>query len=595
MFKKIKKLLVETLVFLMIITPAIAAIDSHHVTQGGAGAYTGVDWSNAFSIAQFNSSGNWDTDIADDNKIGPGDYVYFQGTFSTQIKTPQNMGGSSGYPITLDGWKDGTCNQVANLGCSNDAKFDLGRSDSTSNIGIYIPGGSYIIIQDFEVDDSFGGFLAVGPSSGGSGTHLTLRRVHMHNLEATAWNFSANPSNGYVGHHYVTVGGALGDGNYIYSVKEECLTQDPCEGHDSKADHGDDLVVSYNYNTRPSEDQDGGDGSNILAIHTGDRVLVEYNTFEYPHGQAVIALKEQNGQDKIVRFNKLRGSGESGCVGVSGKASQPNKNFAIYCNLMYDTDTGVRTYKDYENIRIWSNLIHNVNLLPTEDKAHGYYTIEDSDNQSTGPVYFYNNTVARVDMDGDCGSNSGGLYIYPDENYAFYGKNNIFVDNLRDYNGNQIYVETGGEWGIPDLDYNLYYVAGGTPYIRWSSSSRTLSWMVSNTSHCDNYLIGDPKFADANGADNIHGTADDDYRLASDSPARGTGDDLSSCWNITVQGTVYNLCYQTGLDEDTDWTTIPPTVLTATRSTWDRGAYVYGSGGGTPPSSPSGLVIINNQ
>ncbi len=40
--------------------------------------------------------------------------------------------------------------------------------------------------------------------------------------------------------------------------------------------------------------------------------------------------------------------------------------------------------------------------------------------------------------------------------------------------------------------------------------------------------VDNPDFVDIDGADNIEGTADDDFTLQSDSPARGTGKNIST-------------------------------------------------------------------
>jgi hypothetical protein len=78
----------------------------------------------------------------------------------------------------------------------------------------------------------------------------------------------------------------------------------------------------------------------------------------------------------------------------------------------------------------------------------------------------------------------------------------------------------------------------------------------------------------------------DDYTLdGTNNVSEGT--DLSECFAVTIQGVLYEPCVDDALDPNgTDWTTTPPTVVTVKRDDykrgtayWDRGAYVYDSGG----------------
>lgn len=55
-----------------------------YVSDQGSGTGSGADVSNYMSIAGFNTAGNWDIDVANDGKIGPGDTVQFAGTITNQ-------------------------------------------------------------------------------------------------------------------------------------------------------------------------------------------------------------------------------------------------------------------------------------------------------------------------------------------------------------------------------------------------------------------------------------------------------------------------------------------------------------------------------
>jgi len=112
--------------------------NAHYVTQNGAGTRDGSTLANAWSVAQFNSSGIWNSlPEPDDRFIGPGDIVYFSGTITTWIDVPGS--GTCSNKITLDGWKDGTCTPISQT-CTNSADF--------SGAGIEIEQDN-IVITDF--------------------------------------------------------------------------------------------------------------------------------------------------------------------------------------------------------------------------------------------------------------------------------------------------------------------------------------------------------------------------------------------------------------------------------------------------------------
>jgi hypothetical protein len=104
--KKIILILLGTLV----VTNSYAG-ESHYLTATGRGNHDGSSISNAFSPADFNNVNNWDTDDADDNKIGPADTVYISGidgditsTSSYRVLEIKGSGSETGgiiKPITI--------------------------------------------------------------------------------------------------------------------------------------------------------------------------------------------------------------------------------------------------------------------------------------------------------------------------------------------------------------------------------------------------------------------------------------------------------------------------------------------------------------
>lgn len=82
-----------------LLSALLAFGETIYVSQSGSGTGTGADASNRMSVSGFNTSGNWDTDVASDGKIGPGDTVSVGGTITNALVFQGS--GSSGNFITL--------------------------------------------------------------------------------------------------------------------------------------------------------------------------------------------------------------------------------------------------------------------------------------------------------------------------------------------------------------------------------------------------------------------------------------------------------------------------------------------------------------
>lgn len=85
------------LIILLIAFPLAA--ETIYVSQSGSGTGTGADTSNRMSAAGFNTASNWDSDVSNDGKIGPGDTVSIGGTITTPL-VQQNSGTAGNY-ITI--------------------------------------------------------------------------------------------------------------------------------------------------------------------------------------------------------------------------------------------------------------------------------------------------------------------------------------------------------------------------------------------------------------------------------------------------------------------------------------------------------------
>ena len=581
--------------FILLSFPAFAYAGSqfYFVSENGYGAKNGQSLSNAWSVSGFNSAANWSkTDT--EAKIDPGDTVYFSGTITSRLIPPSGYGGSAGKYITLDGWQEGTCNPVANNGCSSAAVIDRpSRSNSSSNWCIWSVNNSYLIIQDFNLKDSQGGLFASGPSDGSPSSHLIVRRNYIHDMEGKGAHITSGGSPSYAGINYVTFGGANGDGNLIYNCQQYSINN-YSDSHSVGFANNDDLIVSYNRVDNDPELQDLGDASTTMSVHTGNRVLIEYNTIATPHGQACLSLKEFGGNEKIVRFNKFYRCGEQGGVSVSTNRAEQN-NYYIYGNLVFDSAGGIRAYRNYDNIHIWSNVINNISAEP--GTGQGGYGIHISDAGVPGNVFVYNNTITRCDIEAERSAAASGLRVIGAPSQKLRVKNNIFYYNVSNDVDRQIHIAQGDEANIISLDSNTYFTSG-TPYVYYDGSDRNISSLKSYDFEYHAKVV-DPGFTDPRGPDRNYGTEDDDYTL--NGININDGDNLSECFDVSVQNKNYHMCYDDALDPAaTNWRTNPPTVKTAKQGdngSWERGAYVYKEGAkntvsASAPAPPSPIWIV---
>jgi hypothetical protein len=153
MRQKISKLSLSlTLLFLILAgvfafsAGAQAAAEKHYVTQNGAGAKNGTSLANSWSVADFNTAANWNSAAnTDDNKIGPGDSVYFSGTITTKPMVPGS--GTVNNHIIIDGYENGDCQPLV-AECTNAVNFMDGFALAGN--------AKYITVQDSRSTDQTG-------------------------------------------------------------------------------------------------------------------------------------------------------------------------------------------------------------------------------------------------------------------------------------------------------------------------------------------------------------------------------------------------------------------------------------------------------
>ena len=121
--------------FLFILMFAFQLVaETIYVSQNGSGDFSGSGTGNRMTAAGFNTAGNWDSDVAADGKIGPGDTVSLGGTITNALVL-QNSG-LSGNVITILFESDGIISAPY---------FDInGAINGSTNDHIVIDGGNTV-------------------------------------------------------------------------------------------------------------------------------------------------------------------------------------------------------------------------------------------------------------------------------------------------------------------------------------------------------------------------------------------------------------------------------------------------------------------
>ena len=238
-------------------------------------------------------------------------------------------------------------------------------------------------------------------------------------------------------------------------------------------------------------------------------------------------------------------------------------------------------------VHVWSNII-------AEHPMRGIQTY--TDNSAPENLYFYNNTIVRNGRDGgNDAEEDAGICLGSTGTVASVRiRNNILWENrggaYSDYW--QIFKGTG-TITVYEEEHNTLYHSSGTASWYWEGTERALAYMQGTLNYEDDSPAGevtDPGFTDPDGADNVFGTEDDDYTL--NGTHINNGENLSVCFDVTIQEELYTVCYGDGLDPNyTDWTKTPPMVSTLKQGdhgTSERGAYVFTA---STPKDITGLEL----
>jgi len=572
MVVEMKKIIILPIIVLLFLTLVFA--EDYYVTQDGIGA--------DYSAAQFNS-------LSGDHS---GDTFYFSGDFSTNIAPASTFTGSASGPVTLDGYAAGDCDPL-NAVCSSSALL---------NLGMWIEGDpSYMIIQDFRmrISDS-SNWIAFG-FGGTAIDHFIFRRNLIDDTSCRGFQIG---SGSYSASEYIIV-----ENNKITNFAMRADGIGECTGfvfvHVNHALIKNNIFGHDNPESSPCSECSG---TNVGSVHYSSDVLFENNDVYGAPQQTGLAVKElandgTTPQSRMIfRYNKFHDNSNEDWYNSWGLSlaggNDPIEYMYVYANNFYNNfNSGLGTYHNADDIYIWSNIFHN-------NGQHGLWTSGSTNNH----VLISNNIFARNSGFGDTPENFDRGAIVLGSGSENTVKNNFFYNNRPDGAGgyyHQIYDNSNNLL----LEHNTYYhsIDNTYQYYLFPSTSVGLPTLQNPPYDMeDDPPVGDiedPVFTDPNGADSIHGTVDDDYRLASATPTDGA--DLSQCFSVDLSGgdawmeansgysRYIEPCLDDGLDPiNTDWTTIPPTVATLKRDTygWERGAYVY-TGDITPTCSEGQITL----
>lgn len=527
--------------------PSEAELAKLYVTQNGAGDHSGVNLSNAYSVADFNElSGEY------------GDYVFYFSGIITSTITPRIHGRSSGY-VVLDGY------QADNTAFRNFSEHS-GRAllnGNGSSSGLIIDGQSYIIVQDFELTD----FKGLGLPIIGASHDIIVKRNFFYEMSKAIES--------YEGSYNITIGGSHGNGNVLKNIGTTTAHADITllNTHD--------VIISYNYLYADSPNW-GIDG--IVVLEPAYDVLVEYNTLHShnrnDNGEDGIDLKKPNTYNFIIRYNHIYDFTLQTCITVQSGSH----DVYIYGNRLSSSENGIITGDNpsNDNVYIFSNLIYDM-----EEKS-----ISIGSQGSAGHVYIFGNTIAEGGWctdggDGCRSANSttgwGNVWINNADQAVL--KNNILYKGRPHANNYQnLYLGTRMDTSTTS-DYNQYDWPGQTTEIYWGDAgANDLSEIQGGSGN------GLPQ--ERHGDEGDPGLVDIDYknfRVASSSSAVVDNGETLGTGNIAVlniQGVDYQVRWGEALSPETDWGQSPPAVVAANQNEygagWERGAYVYGDGGDPP-------------
>jgi CSLREA domain-containing protein len=540
------------------------------------------------------------TAISGDTIVFAGDYTIILGS-TLEIDESVTINGS-GRTITISGnnavrvitIKAGTTVTLNELMIAN-GKNTVPEPISPRGGGILIEEGAVVSLTNSVVRDNMATLQISADEYYGSGGGI----YNLGSLTVVSTTFSSNVAANTTG--YLT-----GSGGAIYNRGSLDVTDSTFTGNSAESGSGiynrseSTLTVEnslFTLNSAPC----GGSGIINRGTATVNNSTIANNTVVGDWCEADAAGIGNRGGTMTITNSNIYGNSNvsSSGGGVSSYGFNPNAahltmiDCAVYENTAYGNGGGIYNWWD-STVTILNTKIYN--------NAAGYY--------------------------------GGGIMSGPHENTQLTLINSLVFGNTADYgggisNGGSGYSEAVLSIANSTVVYNTATSIGGGLY-NYDSASVNLDNIIlaSNTASSDAQIYNqgtkrpaitasnvegsggsgagwdpdlgidgggnidaDPRFVDANGADDLIGTGDDDYRLAADSPSIDAGD------NAAVPADSYDLDGDANTTEplpyDLDNTprfqdTVVPDTGSGTASIVDMGAYEH-------PTSPPTISSIADQ
>ncbi|MCC7081093.1 MAG: right-handed parallel beta-helix repeat-containing protein [Burkholderiales bacterium] len=274
----------------------------------------------------------------------------------------------------------------------------------------------------------------------------------------------------------------------------------------------------------------------VTAGSAANQVLVLGNDV---HDNAAIGISA--GSNAVIRGNRVYNHGGSGDFGISVSAGtslvEDNDVYVNATGISVTSGTPVTANRVYDNgvgIRSSGGIVSRNQVY-----SNSTGIVDASGSQVFGNL-IYANTNVGLDIAG--GHTAGARVAYSNTIWqdtgsairAATGSNHRLRDNVVSIGtGYAIDVATAAQSGFSS-DWNLIELRTASGQVgRWGTTERpTLaSWRAVSANHDANGMLGDPKFLDINGADNVLGDQDlatgdgydDNFSLDADSPAIDAG------------------------------------------------------------------------
>ena len=403
------KLFLRTIIILIVFVN-FAYAENFYVTSAGAGGATGADWANAFSWADMSDVGNWDTDVADDGLIGPGDTVYISGgesgvtyTSSATMRQP----GTSGNPITFSPGQDASHNGVVTITNASGWGWDMGGKEYITLNGEY-SGANHISIKD----GAGGGIYELGDYS---------KVLYVDIVD----NGDAANERG------IEIGGGNDNWEIAYCLIDKAYASSIYQGSPALADAYGNSSIHHN-----TISNIGFDGIKVACRNTDI-----YN-------------------------NIIGGSYESGINDphIDGiQASNAEIHYTrIWNNYFYDLDNSAIYFSKWDaggtvqHVQIWNNLILGTGIV---DSGYGlYFQCNTGISCTYQNILIANNTFANWDFPAIRIAGAGTVTVGSDVDIV----NNVIINSTPIYGTGPLFIQgTFTDSANNEIDYNLIYEGAG--------------------------------------------------------------------------------------------------------------------------------------